>query len=703
MKKALVIIIVFALLFGTCACGGGKKADSITDEGMEYGLKDFSLPQGCTLLTASGDTVYYLVDTYDEGSGNRTSALYRTDIQGKQPVQYTAYPGDDLYYSQCCSDGENGFWIYRFADAPQEKDEVHELMHLQADGSIDVRTNLDFIKLPEKCLPRGIACSAAGVVYLMCGGNSALLVALNPKDMTVAFTLGDVSNASQLVMMKSGEPAVVQPKTTHEIGDYEGTLIRVIDEAKHAWGQSRELASSYNPWDGGDYTIYLTKGSDLYGYDLDTNSLTRIANCVQLGLESWTNIQSLGGGRFLLLATGEKNDGFKLMEQTGVSKNVTKLTVATLDGDSLRTIVADFNRTHGDIKIELADYSDGDAKEGAARLSTEINSGNVPDIIDLSALPAQYYIRKGILADLYPYIDRDNDIDRKDMWPGLLSGLEYDGGLYELVPSFTLVSVAGRADALSSVTNILDVFDAGKGSLFGGRLSKEEFLRNALEGSCDKPESIRNVDFEKLLAAAKVLPDSAQTVNTGNPDGLTGDQKLLLTKLHSPGDIDTMKFFLGGDVSFAGFSAQNGCACTAEPNMALGITEKCGNKQAAWEFLRMFLSDDVQRELKTFGVPMRISAYNKFVEEEYIAKTPAGEQSLMVGDTALTAVIQPEKSAAQFRSLLENVQVSSKVDEAVYDIVSEEAAAYFAGARTAAETAKLIQNRVNIYLSEQWE
>ena len=60
-----------------------------------------------------------------------------------------------------------------------------------------------------------------------------------------------------------------------------------------------------------------------------------------------------------------------------------------------------------------------------------------------------------------------------------------------------------------------------------------------------------------------------------------------------------------------------------------------------------------------------------------------------------------DAEAQRFLDLLDAVENVSFYDEAVLSIVSQEAAAYFAGDKSAEETARLIQSRVGLYVSEQ--
>ena len=59
-----------------------------------------------------------------------------------------------------------------------------------------------------------------------------------------------------------------------------------------------------------------------------------------------------------------------------------------------------------------------------------------------------------------------------------------------------------------------------------------------------------------------------------------------------------------------------------------------------------------------------------------------------------------QEQADAFRDYVNSAAVAGSYDEDIMNIITEEAAAYFAGDKTADEVADLIQNRVTIYLGE---
>ena len=54
-----------------------------------------------------------------------------------------------------------------------------------------------------------------------------------------------------------------------------------------------------------------------------------------------------------------------------------------------------------------------------------------------------------------------------------------------------------------------------------------------------------------------------------------------------------------------------------------------------------------------------------------------------------------------FMNIINSVDGSYNYDDELVTVVSEEAAAFFAGQKSAEEVAKLIQSRVQIYVNEQ--
>lgn len=118
---------------------------------------------------------------------------------------------------------------------------------------------------------------------------------------------------------------------------------------------------------------------------------------------------------------------------------------------------------------------------------------------------------------------------------------------------------------------------------------------------------------------------------------------------------------------------------TTNENSRFGISASSENKEMAFEFIAMLLSEDTQRYVYD-GFPVLKTVY----EEQYADALNAGAYMPEVIYNGIS------KSAACIQT-----------DQDVFDIIEDEAAVFFAGDETAAEAAEVIQSRVQIYLDEQ--
>ena len=123
--------------------------------------------------------------------------------------------------------------------------------------------------------------------------------------------------------------------------------------------------------------------------------------------------------------------------------------------------------------------------------------------------------------------------------------------------------------------------------------------------------------------------------------------------------------------------------------------------------MRRFLLDDYQNGLEMYW-PVSISALDELANsameplyyddengnqvEDHIVVNIGGE------DIALPRISDSEVD--QMYSFLKSLDSSSYYDASVENIISEEAAAYFAGQKSAEDVAGVIQSRVQIYINE---
>lgn len=107
-------------------------------------------------------------------------------------------------------------------------------------------------------------------------------------------------------------------------------------------------------------------------------------------------------------------------------------------GDGLRYITDSYNTQSDGTRVQEIDYTLGgtlSVQDALTRLTADIASGEGPDMLLITNLPVQSYIRRGLLAELSGLLDTADVVMAK--------ALEESGGLYYLTRSFGVETYAG--------------------------------------------------------------------------------------------------------------------------------------------------------------------------------------------------------------------------------------------------------------------
>lgn len=178
----------------------------------------------------------------------------------------------------------------------------------------------------------------------------------------------------------------------------------------------------------GAYEVLLDSGSSLYGVSRNSTSRDEILNWFSAGLMGDAKeVLALDDMRLLyyvgrevyLLEPSEKND-----------EDVITLTLGLMDKYPLANAIMEFNSSNPDYCIEVHDYSQYNTKDkpngGLLQLNLDIVSGNGPDIFDLTSLPIDQYTKSGLLEDLYPFIENDEELAAKPFVSTVIKAMETD-------------------------------------------------------------------------------------------------------------------------------------------------------------------------------------------------------------------------------------------------------------------------------------
>lgn len=567
-----------------------------------------------------------------------------------------------------------------------------------------------------------LACNDTGLKVILSGGQASF-------DITSDGGIGNV------LLLSDGSVAACG-------WGNEGLELKKVDLESKSFGEAISLPNrAYNLFNGGgEYDVYYQDSNNLFGYNVSKQESVKLINWIDSDIDSnnMGSILPLNDGRIIAtiydysytssansiqLAVMSKHDRSEIAEKETIT-----LAAMWLDSN-IRSQIIKFNRSNPDYRIQVTDYSEFNTEEdysaGITKLSTEIITGKVPDIICVNSdMPIQQYAAKGLLEDLYTYIDNDSELSRDKLL--MLQAMETDGKLYTVSPSFSITTVMGATSMVGdtpgwTLKDLLDLMNQHPEASAFAYVDQNSIMNymcavdmdsfvNWQTGECN----FNSQDFIELLEFAKTFPKEINYDEEMESEATliqTGKVLLYPISLADFNEYQIYKAMFGGEVTYIGFPTSNGVGHVAALNNTISISSKCKNKDAAWSFVRILLSKDYQHNNIWYGFPTNKDAFQYLVTkamatEEYVDEY--GDTIYPVtgnewGWDNITVKIKPLDQANydQIMDVINNTTKTFKYDEKMFSIISEETGAFFSGVKSAQETAELIQNRISTYVNEQ--
>ena len=437
-----------------------------------------------------------------------------------------------------------------------------------------------------------------------------------------------------------------------------------------------------------------------------------------------------------LLLTACSAGGQKESEVTTlIYANLTKDTYLQPGVD--QAAVDRFNRTHEDIQIEVRDYFEENGISGKTRLLTEIAAGNIPDIIDFGRsdkLPYERMARKGLLEDLWPYIENDPDLGREGVVEAPLKAAEVDGGLYAVFDDVEIDTLAGAENIVGDRTSwtqaeLREAYAAmpPDSTMMDFMECKQDVFQSVfyLSAECyvDWKRGECFFDGDNFRLTLEFINDNfpddyeafdglgqdmlKQSIERGERI-LSGRQMLSRELLCRPKHIQICDalYGSGGRASFVGYPMEDGSVGSRFMIMGhrLGMSSVCQNKEAVWDFLREMLLPQYEsmEELTSAGswfIPLNRADYERVQRYDLLGRDRRDHTLYRGGPTLQLRAATPEE-VERFENFMNSIDKIDLYDNEVYNIAWDVVSAYFAGDKTLDETVELVQNRVGLYVNE---
>ena len=769
-----------------------------TSTQFAYQAQYFDLPEDIQWIGTScvtGDTLYFTAsvpdggkETYTDENGEEYSydtyseVIFRFDLDTGECVQLDNYVAEPVVENPDMPDGvtmnpdgsmqtfnsstniqtmaagaDGTLWLFRqtsrYADDGTEGDSISELIQLDAHGTL-LRT-ITPVSEEETDDPEGwrytyidsILSDDKGYVYTY---DHQTVNVYGPDGSFVFSKSGDELNG-QICQLSASEVGMATSSADGKM------VFKQLDPETKDWGKETPVSSrAWNILPGNDvYAYFFMDNGNIFGERRDNGEVEKVVDWIACDVDS----NSINSDRFGFLSDGrivavtyEYSDNGPSRQQVLVLNRVdaaavttkTELTLACLYLDyNLRSQIVKFNKSNPDYRIVVKDYSeyatDDDSNAGLTKLNTEIISGNVPDIIaNETEFPLAQYASKGLLEDLWPYIDADPEYSRDKLMTQPLNAAQTDGKLYRLPIDFGVTTAVGLGKVVGEYTTwtLADVNDALSklpegATVFNKYYTQAEMLKyciamnaenfmNWQDGTCsfDSDEFRALLEFVKPFPAEYDWQSDAEEYESDYTRLKNGKQLLYPTSISDFDSIYYMFAALDHDVRFIGFPREDGSSGNAfNASCTLSISTACRDKSGAWAFIRSTLSDDYQKNLWNYPIVKSVfeAKAQEAMTQEY--ETDADGNQILDDDgnpipissggmsygnepmIELYAVTQEQYDAVL--ALIDSTTTFVDYDQNVLDIISDEAAGYFAGSKTVEEASKLIQSRVSLYIQEQ--
>lgn len=692
-------------------------------EGGSFWINNLcSVPNGGVAVV---ENVYYSIPVYGEDGGDGgDTAAEDTPVATGAPLAATS---SDISVDAPAPDTSGQPMDYQYV-------EKYNLRVFDASGAQTFCAELSsLIESEDYFYVSAFAVSGTGEAVLMANGN-AIYVLNADGSLKGSIDTSDLSNGiSNFVTLGDGSVAALVYGE-----DYAAFDLRPVDTSAMQLGEATASlptdAYSARP-SGGGYDFCYNKGESFYGYKLADGSEEKLVTWINCDVNS-NNLTSpyiTEEGNIVCLSSEYSNTGdgattyFITLTKTPYDQvpQKTTLTLACVYLNYyIKNQILDFNRKSSDYRIEVRDYSEfnteDDYSAGYTKLITEIGSGAVPDIMVTDGLPIETFGAKGLLADLWPFIDADEELGgRAGVMEPVFNALSQDGKLYEITSNFYITTIAGPASivgtepgwtydemyaALDQMPEGCELFSLGttRSDVFSSicMLNLSRFV-DWTTGEC----SFDSDDFISLMEFANRFPETFDWEHHEwtNEDSdayriKEGRQLLLTVSLPDAYNYNYYSEMFNGDMALKGFPDVPGSGAVFNLNgTSLAIASTCKNQDAAWSFVRTLLTREYQ-ENNTYGF-----CTNRELCEENI-QSMVGESyysyDQVTGEEK--EIIFTQENADLITDLINNTSMVADYNTSqINDIINEEVAYYFSGEKTAQDVAATIQNRVSIYVNEQ--
>jgi len=524
-----------------------------------------------------------------------------------------------------------------------------------------------------------------------------------------------------------------------------GVIFKLLDKASGSCGEAMNVTLSNFSSDSlitgaGKYDFCYESGTDLYGYSVEDGGATKLLDYTASSINIADTISRimLSDTELILVSYDDDIGGytFEKCEKVDPSDVKDKITLklATLYGDEeLKSDVVKFNKKNTKYSIELLDYSS--EEDPQAKLAADIAAGSIPDMYELSAgtigdITIEQAASKGMLENLLPYIEADEELSIDDFLPAVTKRLYIGDELYYMPYQVSMSSIVARRSDIGDIegwtfTEMMDYLSTK--NLEEQKIMRHAskfwifyyFMRYSMSDFIDWDSGTCSFDSDDFKAFLELC-----NTGTESDEEYEGEEESVYEMIQngslifeyvdvSPNSMPLYNQMFDGDIAYIGYPNSERCGTVATASGGVAISSQCTDKDGAWQFVRQYLTREYQGKIyygNTYAIPTRQDIFEMYLTmcqatekytDEFGNEVYPLDGAMSVDDNIyVEAGPMSDEDIEVLRNIVNHIGTIQSYDANVAQIINEEAEPYFNGDKTVDEVCELIQNRVQTYVSE---
>lgn len=391
---------------------------------------------------------------------------------------------------------------------------------------------------------------------------------------------------------------------------------------------------------------------------------------------------------------------------------VQQVTILAEASPFLEKCIAAFNGQNSNYEVVLLDWSEEPYLEDVQlRLQAQLAAGNGPDLIDSNLIRLYPFARNGYLEPVEEWLLRYENLLPQAVSSGQAGDHCYIIPYRIRVQSLVTTSEIADGRAAWTLEEMLDTANQRQTTTLYLGARSWDVLHCMLtydEGNptyVDWEQKLCHFDTEEfvaLLEYTKQWGDTQSQLISDHMDREFADGHILTQRIYpsvgSSSLADYYRFLseLGEDCVYIGFPVENGNGTFVDgKGYVINSASKC--KDGAKEFMDYLLTPEQQmamwRELDSLPADLQVL---ELIMTEYASELYTKEETQY-----LFSKKYGTEEASRYLQILKNSKAQGKQYDDIVNIIYDETSGYYEGNRDPWEVARVLQNRIQLYLNEQ--